>query len=1245
MAKDLLKKDKDKIKNLFEKEFKNFNKPGKEKAIYKLLDLMHSTTTQMPTFLYDNWKSIWSYIKYDVTEDHITKILDIMHRNENYILEKFYTNWHTVWTTIKDKVTEKHITQILDTVKLRNNRFRSFKHFQALQSGWTTIIENMNEKRQNPLTHFYSTLRFLLTDIDPWLKKNPGLFTKEHAKAIMQAVELDDEDMLEHFYDNWNSVMELVQPWLDKDPSVLTDEQVEDIICDMGFDQRIILDQVYKNFDDIVKVIKPRLKKNTEILSRTLVNLILNIPQTSMSSETHKLFYSKWDSVYAFLKDKIGPKQVKELFDVLKWEHETAHDEFYKNLPKIYKSLKNQIDAKIITQILSPAHNDSKTSRDAFYDNFETTYNTIKEKITDKDIEYILSPIINRNDGTASDFYKNWKKIYKVIKDKIKDKHVKYILDITGNPNVTVRRDFYRNFQMLFESLGPRMQKLMTRRNARDILGTINLNANQNKNQGLMTWFYNEFDTVYKAIKPTLEKQPGLVTISHANNICDTMANSSDPLPGNVFRNFDSIHDMLKNFYTDYKDGEGMLLHQAKAGFNKYSGWNQHGKVKEVVERMIKENLGTYHTEPDYPKFMQLNFPTPKRMLNIINNLEEIEKEYKRTFKDGTDFGPHVIAEVDGDYKLEDKKDVKKIKTILKSAFADVKSLGKLFKYYNNKDVDSKKLIRENQDFIRNLNKYWIGDGLKECEHSPNKTLVEGLIFGYANQVIDKRELQQKIFVKLNQTKGIIDKLRLLNAVNPYVSAPKGSDGYIDRRYLNKLVESPFNIDDLEVAHLASTLKLFDLEKGLEKKREKEGEVYTWFVEQAKGKIAEIVGHRGKVHDDFKHFTLHTGAVKALFEYGEYFKKENYFVDFSNIMKKFLDNGNKGLINNKFSQTDVSSQVGKYAATLKKMYSEPLKTKSRSKIKDLYNVFAVNISQIETHLDKTALFKSDAKKDLEEFLKDNGLEDKFNEIVKMQVKDIGSALKEWKKATRLAGKIIPKKAALEVAQKVKSVNKALEVVEELKKMKGLNLKEQERFLTGIKFDKKVLDDLSFISGSLDKKPAKIGLNALKDAYAAIDKYKPSRINITARIGDKLGDFLTMGYHGNSCYRPKGGYEQSILAMLNDAHEHLIVFEQNKNAIGRASLHGAWLGKEFVFVLEKPYTERSEIAPQMVVAAEKLCRKIHKRTGIRTLQPMDSGKRFEVRTPFSFYYPWLDYATGGSAHVGVTGRIIEHTVKK
>jgi len=78
----------------------------------------------------------------------------------------------------------------------------------------------------------------------------------------------------------------------------------------------------------------------------------------------------------------------------------------------------------------------------------------------------------------------------------------------------------------------------------------------------------------------------------------------------------------------------------------------------------------------------------------------------------------------------------------------------------------------------------------------------------------------------------------------------------------------------------------------------------------------------------------------------------------------------------------------------------------------------------------------------------------------------------------------------------------------------------------------------------------------------------------------------------------------------------------------------------VFILERPYTDKSELAGQMTQVAEKLCKKIHERTGIHTIQ-QKGGKRFIVLEPRSKFKKYLDYGGRGSKgglHT-VKGRII------
>ena len=235
------------------------------------------------------------------------------------------------------------------------------------------------------------------------------------------------------------------------------------------------------------------------------------------------------------------------------------------------------------------------------------------------------------------------------------------------------------------------------------------------------------------------------------------------------------------------------------------------------------------------------------------------------------------------------------------------------------------------------------------------------------------------------------------------------------------------------------------------------------------------------------------------------------------------------------------------------------------------------------------------------------------------------------------GKLIAKKKAVGISQREESFDIAVGVLDKLRELKGKSLKEQETMLSSINFDKKTMDDLVFIHSALKEKPVKLGVEALKEVYDTAHKRLVDSESITARIANKFSDFLGMGYYGTSCYRPGGGFSQSMLGMLNDAHEHIIVFEQNKKPIGRANLHGAWLDKELVLVLEKPYTARTHLAPQMVTVAEKLCKKIHKVTGIRTIKRIGQSA-YEVIEPTTRFKKFIDYGGGRKT---VHGSMIEH----
>jgi len=227
------------------------------------------------------------------------------------------------------------------------------------------------------------------------------------------------------------------------------------------------------------------------------------------------------------------------------------------------------------------------------------------------------------------------------------------------------------------------------------------------------------------------------------------------------------------------------------------------------------------------------------------------------------------------------------------------------------------------------------------------------------------------------------------------------------------------------------------------------------------------------------------------------------------------------------------------------------------------------------------------------------------------------------------------------------------IVDELQKMSGKSKEEQDSHMAAIAnkvrdwVDDKGLEPLKMLNNRYISKVNeqqissinKEGLDkALANAISMVEvllKYskKAEETTVTAQITFDPSKILTFGRYGSSgagnCQNSKGdaNYNQSLMSMLGDANQLMIMFQEDKEILGFMQVHLLKSNKGMILFMEKPYTNEPDKSTAMKEAARMLAQKIKNETGFDCFTYGEIGDKIEkltVEVPKSYVSRYIDF---------------------
>jgi len=173
----------------------------------------------------------------------------------------------------------------------------------------------------------------------------------------------------------------------------------------------------------------------------------------------------------------------------------------------------------------------------------------------------------------------------------------------------------------------------------------------------------------------------------------------------------------------------------------------------------------------------------------------------------------------------------------------------------------------------------------------------------------------------------------------------------------------------------------------------------------------------------------------------------------------------------------------------------------------------------------------------------------------------------------------------------------------------------------------------------------ISANALNNAKSIVDfllNYNRSagetnkmdvEATVTAQITFDPSKILTFGRYGSSgagnCQNSKGdaNYNQSLMSMLGDANQLMIMFQGDNKTLGFMQVHLLKSNKGMILFMEKPYTNEPDKSTAMKEAARMLAQKIKNETGFDCFTYGETGDKIEeleVEVPRSYVPRYIDF---------------------
>jgi hypothetical protein len=408
-------------------------------------------------------------------------------------------------------------------------------------------------------------------------------------------------------------------------------------------------------------------------------------------------------------------------------------------------------------------------------------------------------------------------------------------------------------------------------------------------------------------------------------------------------------------------------------------------------------------------------------------------------------------------------------------------------------------------------------------------------------------------------------------------------------------------------------------------------------------------------------------AIKAMSDYifledlfGLYAKYHRYNPQAESVLidavKHYFEGGIEEFKKFKFGGHDLASEQLRGVPPSKFMNLDKLAVTYTSKRSIPYDSVENDIDNFLNHKDKLL-------KILEEIEKD--AENKLSQIAQIAKSKNSEELADLLNAKNLDGltshafdpdneKVKAKGIAqIKLLKARESLDFINNIVDELQKMSGKSKEEQDSHMAAIAnkvrdwVDDKGLEPLKMLNNRYISKVNeqqissinKEGLDkALANAISMVEvllKYskKAEETTVTAQITFDPSKILTFGRYGSSgagnCQNSKGdaNYNQSLMSMLGDANQLMIMFQEDKEILGFMQVHLLKSNKGMILFMEKPYTNEPDKSTAMKEAARMLAQKIKNETGFDCFTYGEIGDKIEkltVEVPKSYVSRYIDF---------------------
>ena len=340
---------------------------------------------------------------------------------------------------------------------------------------------------------------------------------------------------------------------------------------------------------------------------------------------------------------------------------------------------------------------------------------------------------------------------------------------------------------------------------------------------------------------------------------------------------------------------------------------------------------------------------------------------------------------------------------------------------------------------------------------------------------------------------------------------------------------------------------------------------------------------------------------------------------FQAMVRAFVEEGPEGIWKLKFSKTNLPEPVFDF---LKQLHAIRISTRP-SRIRELNlfeHVFSLHLENFEAHAKiegfSTKKISADTIKELQDIVKKikiilnnpnlvppQGIhkelllkyatENNVREISravdylkKIPEKNLSRREKAFKNAvlgplTNLAG----------LYRIVEGIELFEKLLPEIKKMEKLEPGAQMQKIIELRqrFGEQNIEHYAKLFASIGRRPGKLAVNDIGNLFKSIAETQPLKarekaLAINARITYDLNDILESGEFGQNCLSAERmGYP--IVGFTLDPQEFFLGFYKNKEYIGFSIIHIMQTEKGLVMFIERPYTNHTEMVPQMNESAD------------------------------------------------------------